>query len=205
MTVPTSLAIEGTSDEGACQAILAACGAHAALVLGRAGKAQLLQKVSNYNRAAAQGPWLVLVDLDNDHGACAAVACREWLPSPLPGMCFRIAVREMEAWLLADAATLGPFLGVSRANIPLDPEGLEDPKQVLINLARRSSKRRIREGMVPRAGSGSLVGPTYVADVNEYARSHWRPEVAASVSPSLGRCLVRLGELAQGHQHLAMS
>jgi len=42
------------------------------------------------------------------------------------------AVREVEAWLLADAARLGRFLGVPAARIPLSPDTLRNPKQEMV-------------------------------------------------------------------------
>lgn len=55
-------------------------------------------------------------------------------------MCFRIAVREVEAWLLADAEQAAGFLAVPLARIPAEPETLPDPKATLIALAGRSRK-----------------------------------------------------------------
>ena len=37
-------------------------------------------------------------------------------------------MREVEAWLLADADSLARYLEVPRTRIPRDPEGREDPK-----------------------------------------------------------------------------
>jgi hypothetical protein len=42
------------------------------------------------------------VDLDSDTG-CAPPLCEQWIPGPAPFLCFRVAVREVEAWLMADA------------------------------------------------------------------------------------------------------
>ena len=63
---------------------------------------------------------------------------------------FPVAVREVEAWLLADRKHLAHFLHVPITQIPLAPEELENPKQTLVNLARKSRVRSIQKDMVPR-------------------------------------------------------
>lgn len=106
-------------------------------------------------------------------------------------MCFRVAVRETEAWLMADCERLAQFLGVRRSWIPGDPEAVDDPKTTLVDLARRSRRRDIREDMVPRAGSGRSVGPAYNSRLIEFATDRlrgWRPDVAAAGADSLARC-----------------
>lgn len=139
-------------------------------------------------------PWFVLVDLDRDK--CAAEASRRWLPEPVRQMCFRIAVPEVEAWLMADYDQVASFLGVSAARVPANPEGLSDPKATLLDLARASRRRDIRTGLVPRDGSGSRVGPTYASDLRHFAVSQWRPLVASANAPSLARCLARVEAMA---------
>jgi hypothetical protein len=83
-------------------------------------------------------------------------------------MCFRVAVRETEAWLLADRERLARFLGISTSRIPLDPEAMDDPKSLMVDLARHSRRREIREDMIPRSGSGRNVGPAYVSRLIEF-------------------------------------
>lgn len=99
----------------------------------------------------------------------------------------RIAVRETEAWLLADRTRAAQWLGVPEARIPSDVEALPDPKQALIELARGSRLARIRADVVPRGSA--RIGPGYVDQVREFCRELWRPETAARSSPSLLRCL----------------
>ena len=195
MAAYVSVVVEGPSDEGVVRAVLAACGLSVDMIHGRRGKGYIRSRISNYNLAAKRSPWFVLVDLD-DVSACPAMVRHQWLPSLEELMVFRIAVVEVEAWLLADRERVASFLGVAEARIPSAPDVLADPKQQLVNLARRSKKRAIRQGLVPREGSGTAVGPTYASDVREFAMTMWRPDVAAGLSPSLARCLSRLRDLA---------
>jgi hypothetical protein len=196
--VVISAAVEGLLDEAVVRALIAHAGATPGPVYGKQGKSSLRQKITGYNNAAKRTPWIILVDLDRDDD-CAPPLRNTWLAQPAPYLCFRVAVRAVEAWLLADAARLAAFLGVPQSRVPSDPEGLEEPKATMVNLARSSRRRAIREDMVPREGGGRRVGPAYSSRLNEFVSSSWRPEVAARRSDSLRRaidCLQRLARAA---------
>jgi hypothetical protein len=111
-------------------------------------------------------------------------------------MYFRVAVREVESWILADRATLAQFLGVTVGKVPRDPDTLDNPKREIVNLAQHSRRREIREDMVPRPKSGRIEGPAYASRVIEYASTLWRPSVAAKYSDSLRRCCLVLQRLS---------
>lgn len=194
-----TVAVEGISDEGLAGALLEYVGVETYTFTGRSGKSQLLKKLGSYNEAAKHIPWLVLVDLDADF-PCAPEALEHWLEGIAISshMCLRVAVTEMESWLLADPETLASFLAVSPSLIPGDPDTIEDPKGVIVNLARRSRRREIRDGLVPRPKSGRSIGPTYASDVSGFALDTWRPDVARTNSPSLDRCLRSLRALVEG-------
>ena len=83
-------------------------------------------------------------------------------------MLFRVAVREIEAWLMADSEGLAQFLGVRRGRIHNDPESIADAKRTIVELGRLSRKREIREDLVPRPGSGRIVGPRYSSRLAEF-------------------------------------
>jgi len=185
--LPVSAAVEGIVDECVLRRLMEAAGVPAGPIHVAGGKARLREKINGYNRAAAHAPWIVLVDLDRAID-CAPALCTEWLPSPGAFMSFRVAVREVESWLLADRDALAHFLGVSAASVPRAPDDLDDPQQTLINLARRSRSRDIREDMVPRPGSGRSEGPAYASRMIEFASGPWRPSVAKQTSDSLLRC-----------------
>jgi hypothetical protein len=159
--------------------------------IGKNGKTHLRQRLSGFNQAARHAPWVVVVDLDHS-AECAPPFCRDWLPHPSAHMCFRVAVREIEAWLLADRERLARFLSIASGRVPANPEALDDPKLALVNLARHSRRRDIRDDMVPRPSSGREVGPAYTSRVIEFVESQWRPEVAAHLADSLRRCRLRL-------------
>jgi hypothetical protein len=198
--VVITAAVEGDLDEAVLRRLVEYIGATPGPVYGRHGKAHLRQRLAGYNQAARLAPWVVLVDLDHD-ADCAPPFRSAWLPNPAPNMCFRIAVRMVEAWLLADRDRLSRFLRVPPSQLPLKPEELNDPKSTIVDLARRSRRRDIREDMVPRPGSGRTVGPAYTSRLIEFVAqgpAGWRPDVAAKLSDSLERCLRRLRTFATG-------
>ena len=198
MPSPTIIfaAVEGDIDEAVVRRLIAHAGGQTGDVHGKNGKPALCQRINGYNNAARHAPWVVLVDLDND-ADCAPPIRDAWLPAPAPNLCFRIAVREVEAWLMSDAQTLARYLRVGLGKIPAEPEKLAYPKDAMVDLARRSRRRDIRKDMVPREKSGRRVGPAYSSRLIEYVQEHWKPEVAAGRAESLHRaidCLQRLVE-----------
>jgi hypothetical protein len=194
--VVLSGAVEGNVDEVVLRKIVLELGGQLGPVFGRTGKAQLKRSIAAYNSAAKLGPWVVLVDLDDD-APCAPELCDGWLPTPSPSMCFRVVVRAIEAWLLADREGIAQFLKVSSSRIPANPESLMHPKRAVIEIARHSRSRDVRMDMLPSASSGRLVGPAYSSRLIEFVSSEdgWRPHVAKKHSKSLDRCLVRLQSL----------
>lgn len=190
-------AVEGPIDEAVLRRLVALVGAQLGPVYGKKGKQYLQQKLTGYNRAARFSPWIVLVDLDQD-ADCAPAFRDSWLPEPSPLMYFRVSVRAIEAWLLADQKGLATFLSVPIARIPKEPETQIQPKRAMISTAHYSRRREIRDDMLPRPSSGRLVGPGYTSRLIEFVMTEWRPDVAAQSSDSLNRCVRCLRQLVQG-------
>ena len=201
MSVPVSIsaAVEGAVDEAVVRRLVAHAGGQSGAIYGKNGKPALRSKIDGYNNAARYAAWVVLVDLDND-AACAPRMRDLWVPDPAPYLCFRIAVREIEAWLMADAQTLARYLSVRQRGISRDPEKLPRPKDTMVNLARTSRSRSIYKDMTPREGSGRRVGPAYSSRMTEYVERYWRPDVAAERADSLRRAIHCLRRLVQGQK-----
>jgi hypothetical protein len=192
-------AVEGIVDEAVFRRIVRMARAEPGPVYGKNGKQHLLQRLPGYNTAARFSPWLVLLDLDHD-ADCPPPFLAAALASPSHLMCFRIAVREVEAWLLADRERMAAFLDVNPSWIPRAPEQEADPKRVLVELARRSRSRDISRDLVPRQGSGRTEGPVYASRLVEFVSDHrhgWRPAVAARSADSLRRCLLCVRRLVR--------
>jgi len=193
-------AVEGDLDETVLRRIVGHVGLSMGAVYGRQGKPTLLQSLPGYNNAARHAPWIVLVDLDRDCD-CAPPCLGKWLPAPAPLMRFRIAVRAVEAWLLADKERVARLFHVAAARIPSNPDDLVDPKDCLINVARHSRRKAIRDGIVPKPTSGRRVGQLYNSILSEFVQDPqggWRPQVAQRHSPSLARCVESLRGIAGG-------
>ncbi|MFN8524145.1 MAG: DUF4276 family protein [Chloroflexota bacterium] len=188
--------VEGITDEPVARRLIEYCGADLGQVFGRRGKAWVRARISGYNTAAAKtrSLWLVLVDLDRDF-PCAAELRDNWLPERSPRLCFRVAVHELEAWLLADRDAIATYLGIRTNHVPADPDRIERPKRALLDLVARSRNRELKTDMLPRPSSGASEGPAYASRLIEYVESKWRPDVAATSSDSLRRCVERVREL----------
>ena len=198
--VTVTAAIEGVVDEAVAKRLIAHVGGQTGKINGRKGKSLLKKGIEGYNEGARNSPWLVLVDLDT---GCALQLRNDWLPAPAALMCFRIAVHEVEAWLLADAETLAEYLKVRASRVPPNPERLPDPKDSVVALARQSTSKTIGREMAQSSGRrsggrpGNLwrPGPGYNSRLAEYARDRWRPGVAARRSDSLRRAIAGLRTL----------
>jgi hypothetical protein len=189
-----TIAVEGASDEAVVRRICGSLGLEVGPAFVANGKVRLDARLSGYNHAARFGPWLVLRDLDHD-ADCAPTLVTRLLPKPAEQMLLRVPVRTVESWLLADRENFANYFGVSLAVVPSTPEDLERPKRTVVDLARRSTKRGIREGVVPAPGISAEVGPGYSTAIIEFATRVWNPERAAEASPSLMRCLRSLSHL----------
>ncbi len=197
--LPVTIACEGPTDAAVLVRLLGWMGIPARPeTYIKGGKGKLDQKLRAYNAAARHAPWLVVRDLDADP-RCAPEVVRALLPDPAATMCFRLAVRKIEAWLLADRIAAAGSLVISADLITLDPDSLPDPKAELIRLARGSRSRSVRGALVPAAGSSRTVGPEYTAWLIEFAMGVWNPDRAVVGSPSMASCAAALRRMRSGH------
>lgn len=154
------------------------------------GFGYLKSNIKGFNQASVVNPFFMLTDLDNFD--CPPTLIGDWINFPVnPHFIFRIAVHEVEAWLLADIEGLSEFLKVSTANFPDFPERESDPKNTLIQLAKRSRIRRIREDVVP-INENALIGPNYNGCLIEFVINKWNIDIAMTRSESLRKAFVKL-------------
>lgn len=187
--IEVQVAVEGRLDEAVVRRLLLACDARPGLVRGKRGRGYVLTRFRGYNESARYGRlWFVLVDLDRSPD-CAPELVADALPEPAEGMCFRVAVREVEAWLLADRAGFAKWAGVRTSLIPDDVEAIARPKERLVDIVRESSRRERREALVPHPDSGRVAGPAYTSVLTEFVATDWDIEAAARAAPSLARAI----------------
>lgn len=194
-SIPVNLAVEDQLSEAVLRRILSHVdrGFAVGVAYNRGGYGYLQRTVRGWNRAAVGIPFVLLTDLNNRYD-CPPALIDDWLPEPIhPNLLFRVAVREVEAWLLGDRANLAKFLGVSTALVPIEAENLDDPKAALITLAASSRRRDVRDRIVPKRGSTARQGPDYNGCLVEFLRD-WDIDASAGECPSLLHALRRLKE-----------
>ncbi len=149
------------------------------------------KKIHGFNHAAKGMPYLVLTDLDRHE--CPPILIEEWLTTTKhPNLLFRIAVREVEAWLLGCRESFAGFLGVPASRIPANVEQIPNPKEFVVNLARRSRKKKVRVDIAPAPASTAKVGPDYNGRLVYFVDNLWNPAVAKANSPSLQKAIEAL-------------
>lgn len=161
--------------------------------LGLRGNAYLRKIARGLNQAAQGSGYVMLTDQDDPNG-CPVSIVSNWLGgNPRhPNFLFRVAVMESESWLLADRDEIAAFLGVPLARVTSNPDGIVDPKQHLVNLARSSNRSTIRDDLVPRPGGTARVGPNYNGRLAMFIDTKWSCVRAGANSGSLSRLLRRL-------------
>ena len=122
---------------------------------------------------------------------------RSWLrgQDPTPDLIFRVAVAEVESWVLADHRAISSLFKLHLGVIPREPDALRDPKATLIQLASRAP-RIVREDLVPHGNSVSSQGLSYNKRLSHLVNTSWDPDRAAARSPSLRRAREALRKLA---------
>jgi hypothetical protein len=159
------------------------------------GNGMIRKNMEKYKGASQVIPHIVLIDLDRY--SCPLALFHDWSVGALPtSMLLRIAVREAEAWLLADRKGIADFLHAALEKVPSNPELVKDPKQAVFSVIRRSRKRRLVEEMVPQPGAH--IGPLYNDRMCEFTLKHWRIDIAAANAPSLRRSLSRISDFVYG-------
>lgn len=163
-------------------------------VYGKTGFGYIRKNARKFNQAARHANYLAITDLDQNE--CPAGLVEKWLgPRDSRFLNLRVAVREIEAWLMADRQRFAEFMGVDLSLVPLTPEQVDDPKSKVVALARRSSKPSIRSDLAPRPGKSQAAGPGYNATLTRYVFDRWRLGEARRHSPSLQKAVRSLKSL----------
>ena len=162
-------------------------------VFGREGFGYLKKQAQAFNHAAKHCPFLLLADLDQS--PCPPQLIADWLKRPRhPHLLLRVAVREVESWLLGDCASISAFLSLKKKFVCGAPEQRADPKDTLLKLAMSSPRRSMRDAIVWQDDSNGKLyqGPDYNAALAQYVGECWDIQKARIVCRSLGRFFVAL-------------
>ena len=194
---PFILAVEDVLSDAVSTKILEYFGLEIAQRIGYKGNTYLRQKASSLNQAA-RGLYHVflLTDLDSPQN-CPPMLIRSWVGMPLnSGFIFRVAVVEIESWIMADRRGVAEFLSIPLNRIPQSTDRIENPKEFLVSLARRSRKTKLRRELVPApSATTAKVVTGFNVRLAEFVRDHWNLERATSASVSLKRTLDRIRSL----------
>ena len=133
---------------------------------------------------------IFLADLDQKNSVQQIV--NEWFNIACPALLpekfiFRIAVHEIESWIIADINGIAKFLNVSTANFIIMPDDLEDPKQFLFNVIRSKCKSAKFRDMLPQ--KGQAIGIEYNPQIVQFIKKNWNIQMALTKSPSLKRAV----------------
>ncbi len=185
--------VEGALEVPASLKLLVAAGAgiEGLHPIDKGGRIRFWQDARRYNRVAASlGPVLGLADLEAFPCPSGLIA-KHLRAAKHADFVLRIAERMLESWFLADDS-LADFFHISGALLPRNPDAETNPKQTLVNLARRSRSARLRSDLVPEEGSSGIVGKGYTPKMTEFIEGHWRPNRAQRRSESLRRALAAI-------------
>lgn len=190
------VAVEDRLSEAVSIKLLASLHIEISQVLGLKGQDYLRQKAPSLNLTAKGFPVFLLTDQDVPE-QCPPRLLHSWVPGQRnPDFFFRVAVMEVESWVLADRSGVAALLSIPLYRIPQKTDEILHPKEFLVSLARLSRKTRIREEIVPLSGATSKVGPGYNLRLGEFVRTDWNLQRASVVSASLRRTVDRLRDFA---------
>lgn len=159
----------------------------------RKGKSYLQQKTPEFNRGATETCGVfMLTDLDSPN-MCPPTLIQSWIRGSLnPWFFFRVAVMEIESWVMADRLAFSRFLSIPIHRIPRNTDNIPNPKEFLVSLARRGRQRTLHQGLVPAPGTIFPIGIRYNELLSDFVNNQWNLERAVAASPSLKRTVNRI-------------
>lgn len=162
------------------------------------GFGYLRSNLRKFCRIAERDHVLMLTDLDR--AACPSKLISDWFGGDVrpQRLAFRVAVPQVESWLLADRIGLASFFGISAAKINPSPDSIGDSKEHLLRLA-RVARREIRYDLLPLRGVRASQGFGYNQRLCEFVENGWSSVRGAAASKSLTRAKNKIGELLNSY------
>ena len=157
-------------------------------VSGKCGNTYIKENLRTFNASSQYLPHIVITDLDRI--SCAPQLIRDWINFDVhKNMLFRVAEKEIDAWLLSDREGFAKLMNIPINKIPTNTQEIPDPKQYVINLARKSRKKNIKD-IVPNGMAKQ--GPGYNIILQKFVYEQWNAERAANCNESLRKTIDRL-------------
>ncbi|MCG8339295.1 MAG: hypothetical protein MJE63_32715 [Proteobacteria bacterium] len=197
-----TLAVEDRLSEAVARKILKQIDPsfHVKQCLCKGGQGYLKTNINAFNKAANSIPFFVLTDQDR---GCPPMILSKWLKHEANKyLIFRIAVMEIESWILAHRGAFAEFLSISPALIPNNTDSIEDPKQLLLTITARSRSTRLKSDIIPKSGSTATVGPDYNNRLSLFVKDYWNPFEASENSESLARALNRIKQFKDRYEQI---
>jgi hypothetical protein len=191
-----AVATEDELSEQVAVRLTSDAGLEIAMTLRKNGNGYLRGSIEKFANMSLNQPLLLITDLDTLKSPQHLIL--QWMkkkPVP-PGLLFHVAVREVEAWLLADHLGMKHLLGGKIGKLPSAPELLPDPKASLLAFAAKAP-REIRSDLVAERNSMAAQGLGYNARLGSFVRTVWKPNQAAELSPSLAALRADLTALSK--------
>lgn len=192
---PINLVVEDTLGEQMLRVLIAQSGRDFPIgaVYGKQGNNYLKRTLPAFNKAAKGMAYFAFTDLDDR--PCATVLIEDWFNCSIAdfpkrrsvNLLFSIAVHEVESWIMADRDAFANFLGISINKIPSQTDDILDPKKFLLNLAKSSRKKDLREDLVPHPEDRRQIGPDYNGRLSDFLHTSWQASAAELYSSSLAK------------------
>lgn len=165
------------------------------LKLRKSGFGYLKKKLSVFCEIAKREPVLLITDLDQSR--CPSALIASWMVDVKPpqDFIFRVAIREIESWLLADQRAIRKIIGAQASTLPRNLDDIDNPKDLLLRLVERGAARDVKRDLLIKRGEVAAQGLGYNDRLCKHIEAEWNPERAAQRSDSLERMLRRLKEL----------
>ncbi len=153
---------------------------------GKMGAGFLKSNLPSYLSAGNRRPVLLLTDLDD--AACAPALVVDWMRGMVECAHFmlRVAVREIEAWLLADRTGIHRFLDIPLRRIAGAPEEIANPKRELLLLAKGDRRNVVGVCCEPKAPRSSAVSNTTTSSAT-LSQMNGRPRERRKTAPACKR------------------
>ena len=164
----------------------------------KGGRGNVQRELAAYANLAQTMPVLVGFDLDQDNCAPGLISRWQLQYPPHENLLVRVAVREVESWVLADRKRFSSFVGSTSDDIDGNPDSLGDPKRTLLDIARACSGDELKRDLVPRNyAQYPRIGPAYNLRMCDFVAKKWRPHVAMGRSDSLTRAITAIAKLGE--------
>ncbi|WP_160170861.1 DUF4276 family protein [Erwinia mallotivora] len=156
----------------------------------------LKSKINNFCNLSEHFHVFMITDLDTL--PCAPTLKKTWFKNinQPEKLIFRVAVREIEAWIIADHDGMYSFLGDKIGRIPVKPDELPNPKATLLSLAQKAP-RKIKNGLIAKKGTLAIQGVEYNLLLCDFVRKKWNPVKASERSESLKRAITQVQFIAK--------